>query len=165
MMLRSLLFMLLLTVPALAAPLPLEGFTLDCPWELPDIARHGGGGRYCTWPQGVPYEKATAELIVVTLPKEAVGSMKEAGVSPAKVALSNHLGLASEPVEINKTLFMGATGARLVYESTVPRPHKAHVFSKSLPDGSFVMVAVRDFGHPQLGKLLQAVANTFRQSE
>lgn len=80
------------------------------------------------------------------------------------MALSTYFSLGGQPESVNKTLFLGGTSARSVYLGKHPREHEAHIFSKELEDGGFVMVGVRFFApvESQTGALLQAVANTFR---
>lgn len=162
----ALALLVMLAVPAGADPIEISGFTLDCPLEKTEITRLGPGAHSCTWPAGAPYKEVNLELVVATIDAAAVKQMQEHGTSPSQLALSNFLGLTGQPEEINKTLFLGSTSARRVYSTKIPRPQRVHVFEKSLPDGGYVMVAVRDFGGNELlGKLLQSIANTFKPAE
>lgn len=156
-----------LTLPSLAEDMVIDRYRFDNPLGPTKVEKLGLDAYSCQWPADVPYKEAKIELIVVTYEKKAVTKMREVKASPYNAALNNFMGLFGEPESINKTLFFGSTSARKVYTSKVPRPHKSNVFSKTLKDGSFVLVGVRSFAspNPQVGDLTRAIGNTFKVKE
>ncbi|HIB64734.1 MAG TPA: hypothetical protein EYO33_06405 [Phycisphaerales bacterium] len=162
--LLSLLFTLVLgTLPVFAEPTEINGFTWDNPLGPTKVEKLGVEAKACRWPAGVPYKETQLELIVVHYDAETVEQTERREVYQA--ALGTYLGMMKKPEEVNKTLFFGSTGAREVYRGSIPRKNEIHAFSKFLEDGSFVLVAIRAFEptHPELGKLIQSVANTFKR--
>ena len=147
-----------------AETLEIDRFELENPLGPAQFTELGRGAFSATWPEDKPYEEASVELIVVNLGPSAVKTMSDGGGSVYDVILVTFLGIFEEPEEINKTLFLGATSARKVYASSVPREHKANIFSKTLGDGSFVLVGVRIFEPNEGGgELVQSIANTFKR--
>lgn len=163
----SFLFLLALGVPVWAEDMTISRFVFDNPLGPTEITEIGSEAYSATWPAGAPYKEADVEMIVVWNAPDIVNSMKEESADIYLVTLSSFMGLSGEPESVNKTLFFGSTAARRVYQSGVPRAHRADVFSKTLPDGSFVLVGVRSF-HPHrtnVGDLIQSIGNTFRSKE
>lgn len=155
----------LLTMTSSAEELVIGTYVFDNPLGPTKVERLGPDAWGCTWPENAPHEQADIELIVASFSPAAVNAVTEGGGSMEDMTLSTYFGLGGQPEGINKTLFMGSTSARRVYPGKTPRAHEAHVFSKSLDDGGFVMLGVRFFTPPsaQSGKLLQSIANTFRR--
>lgn len=157
---------LLFALPAAAEPMTINGFSLDSPVKFAEPTKLGLDAYSATYPADKPYKEAQLELVVVTYSAEAVKSMKGSGALIGRIARSNFLGFLGDPEEVNKTLFLGKTGARRVYSAKIPRQNKLHVFEGTLKDGSFVMVAIRDFGGTsKVGDLIRSVANTFTPSK
>ncbi len=151
---------------ALADPMRFPGFVWDSPIEFGEVLELGPDAYGAMYPAEAEsnIEAVLLQLVVISTPRESVATIQEGGGEPKGLVLSSLLGLSGKPEQINKTLFMGGTEARKVYLSNHPRPHVAHVFQKSLDDGSLVTVAVRDFSGRQpglTGSVLQALANTF----
>ena len=159
-------FGLLLACPTLADTMVLNGFEFDNPLGKATTTELGRGVYSAHWPADRPYKQADTELIIVSLGPSTVKTMSEGGGNVYEATLASMMGLFVEPEEVNKTLFMGSTSARNVYNSSVPRKHVANVFSKNLEDGSFVLVGVRSFnpGSKESGKLVQSIANTFKKA-
>jgi hypothetical protein len=167
MNIRSLIFtclIALLTMPGLSEEMVIDRYSFENPLEASEVGELGLDAYTCHWPAQVPYSEATLELVVVSFDKEGVATLEASDVSPYDIALTNFLGIYGEPKSVNKTLFFGLTSARKVYEPKIPRPHELHVYSKTLEDGSFLMVAVRSFAspNPDAAALNQAIANTFK---
>lgn len=161
-MVRYLFALLLFTSSVLAEPMALPGYTWDSPVKFGEVQELGPDAYFATYPADVEYGQAQLELIVVHTPRDAVAMMQEGGADPKSDTLVIFLGLAVQPDEINKTLFMGSTEARLVFESSVPRQHTAHVYQKYLQDGALVTVGVRDFGSKSLiADVLRGISETF----
>ncbi len=162
---RFLILLLLLSLPISAEPLKLGDFTLDSPLEFGPVERLGVGAVSATYPADKPYKEITVELVVIHHSASAVATMKEGGGTISDSTRMTFLGSAAKAEEINKTLFLGKTRARKVYSGKIPRPHRLHTFESFLPDGGYVMVAVRAFGsNPKVGSLLQSIANTFKSA-
>ncbi len=162
---RSILLLLicLLTGPAFSESVPVPGYTWDSPVQFSPPVELGPDAYSVTWPAEAEYDDAQLEMVVVTTPSEAVIGMREAGVAVSEVVLSTYLGLTGQPAEINKTLFMGSTAARLVYKTSVPRDHRVNVFQKNLDSGELVTVAVRIYSEDApAGEVLRAIANSFK---
>ena len=158
---------LALSLTVLADDMAIGRFVFDNPLGPTEITEIGSEAYSAVWPAGKPYKEAEVEMIVVWNAPDIVNRMKEEGANLYLVTLSSFMGLAGEPESVNKTLFFGSTSARRVYQSKVPRAHRANVFSKTLPDGSFVLIGVRSF-HPHrisVGDLIQSIGNTFRSKE
>lgn len=156
--------LLLCTVGSWAEPMAFPGYTWDSPIVFGEIQELGPDAYFATYPADAEYEKARFEMVVVHTPRESVATMQEGGADPGALALSTFFGLSGRPEQINKTLFMGGTEARLVFTSSIPRPHTAHVYQKVLEDGSMVTVGLRDFGGgpaPLTGDVLRGIADTF----
>ncbi len=161
-----LFFGLALVCPTLADTMVLNGFQFENPLGTAKTTEIGRGVYSAHWPADKPYKEADTEMIIVNLGPSTVETMSEGGGNVYEATLASMMGLFVEPKEINKTLFMGSTSARSVYNSSVPRKHVANVFSKTLEDGSFVLVGVRSFnpGSKESGKLIQSIANTFQKA-
>jgi hypothetical protein len=162
----SLFFCLAILIsPIKAETMEIVGFEFENPLGPAQMTELGRGAYSANWPKDKPYKEATVEMIVVSVSPGAVKAMSEGGGSVYKATLATFMGLAVEPEEINKTLFFGSTSARRVYNSSVPRKNSANVFSKTLDDGSFVLVGVRIFEPRQegVGKLIQSIGNTFKK--
>ena len=159
-------FTLLLCAPTLADPMEINGFQFENPLGKASTTELGRGVMSAHWPGDKPYKEAQAEIIVVNLGPSTVETMAEGGGNVYDAVLASMMGLFIEPEEINKTLFMGSTSSRQVYNSSVPRKHVASVFSKNLEDGSFVLVGVRSYdpANDGAGKLIQSIANTFKKA-
>ena len=161
----SIFLLLALSYPTWAEDWTIGRFVFDNPLGPTEVTEIGSEAYSATWPAGVPYEEADLEMIVVWNASDIVNSMKEEGADLYRVSLNSFMALSGEPEGINKTLFFGSTSARRVYQSELPRAHRADVFSKTLPDGSFVLVGVRSFRPHRInvGDLIQSIGNTFRE--
>lgn len=161
---KRLLFLLLfLALPAFAEPMKFGDFVLDSDLEFGAVERLGPGASTATYPASKPYKEVEIELVVVHHSASTVETMEEGGGKVSESSRATFLGSTAKPEEINKTLFLGKTAARQVFEGKIPRAHRLHVFESRLEDGGYVMVAVRAFQPgPPLGTLLQQIANTFR---
>ncbi len=164
-LLRLVLLLLVgLVLPSQAEDLNIDRFCLENNLGPTKVEELGLDAYTCYWPADVDYKEAQVELIVASLDAEGLKQVKESGSSPYQMMLTNFTGIFSEPESINKTLFVGSTGARQVYHSKIPRKNTVNTSSKYLDDGSFVFVAVRSFKtpNPKAAKLITAIANTFR---
>lgn len=161
----SLLFLLFaLTCTGFPEELSIGHFKFDNTLGPTQVERLGPEAWGCAWPGSKPPQESEVELIVANFSPKAVEAMTEGGASLYDVALSTYMGLGGQAESINKALFLGATTARRVYQGKTPRVHQAHVFSKTLEDGSFVMVGIRFFREPnsEKGALLSSISNTFK---
>ena len=156
----------LLSLASHAEPLRILNFELDSQIKFSKPTELSADATSLTYPRQAKYAEAQLELIVHRYSAKAVKTMTEAGVPLGKTARVNFLGLSGQAKEINKTLFMGRTAARRVYQASVPRSHQVHVFQKIAEDGSFVTVAARVFQkNDATGPLLRSIANTFKVSK
>jgi hypothetical protein len=162
---RRLLALLWLALAGLAwaEPMRMPGYLWEPPVSFGELQELGPDAFYAAFPADAEIEQSQLELIVVHTPRESVVTMQESGANPRTLALATFLGLTGRPEQINKTLFMGTTEARLVYLSENPRRHVVHIYQADLDDGSLVTVALRDYanGRPPLGDVLRAISDSF----
>lgn len=156
-------FLIWISSSVMAETMVINSFQFDNPLGAANVTKLGHEAYSAHWPGDKPYKEAATELIVVRVSPDAVEAMKEAEGGVYQATLASFMGLTGEPEEINKTLFFGSTSARKVYSSKIPRPHSANVFSKTLDDGSYVLVGVRVYQDGG-SKLVQSIANTFREA-
>lgn len=143
----------------------LPGYTWDPPIPFGEVQELGPDAVFALYPADAEPDQARFELVVVHTPRDSIAMMREGGADPKSLALVTFFGLSGRPEQINKTLFMGGTEARLVYRGSIPRPHILHLYQKYLEDDALVTVGLRDFGggDPSLtAEVLRGLAETFR---